>query len=162
MGHGYLEEDEAPRLRFGGKVLLIGAAILIVAVAVMFVMAVVQDIQNLDRFGTIEPARADNLLNLMVMILSVLILCFVIRDVSKGGSLFTSANTERFLIIGIMIVLKIIVSIVVQISIFAIYPGLNHGLAFPIDVILSGFMIFMLYYICKQGSRLQEDVENIV
>ncbi len=156
--------DEGKKVghRRGGLTLLVSAAMVIMALAVLFVVEAVQDIQNLSKFGTLEPAAADYLLNLMVMMLSVATLCLVIRDVMKGKSLFTDANAERFLIVGILIILKTIMSIIIQFVIFSVYPYLNKGVVFPMVLILSGIIVFMLYYIFKQGSRLQEDVDNIV
>ncbi|MBE6520072.1 MAG: hypothetical protein E7Z68_03020 [Thermoplasmata archaeon] len=162
MDECYPDEGKKAGHRWGGITLLVSAAIVIVALAALFAVEAVQDIQNLSKFGTLEPAASDYLLNLIVMMLSIAILCSVIRDVMKGKSFFTSANAERFLIIGVLIILKIVMSIVIQLVIFSVYPHLNNGVVFPIVVVLSVFVVFILYYICKQGSRLQEDVDNIV
>ena len=148
--------------RLGFTVLRVSAIIILVVAAIMFVVEIVQDIQELDKLGTIVPADVDYLLSLMLIMISVVVFYQIIRDASKGQSLFTDANTERFLIIGIIVVLKIVLSVVTQVVILLIYRHLAQDIVFPMDVVLFGFMIFMLYFICKQGSRLREDVDSIV
>ncbi|MBO4568922.1 MAG: hypothetical protein J5674_02965 [Candidatus Methanomethylophilaceae archaeon] len=134
-----------------------------VAISAAFLAAaVVETMGSVSRYGIPTGADADRLMSIVAIIAVVVLMDCVVRRIRAGVPPFAEENAGAFLLMAAVVLMKAVLSVIVQAAIFFADTGFGKSFLFPIDAIMAGGVFLVLYMIFKYGSTLQAEVQDLV
>ena len=86
----------------------------------------------------------------------------MIRRIRSGIPPFEEDNARSFFLMAVVVAAKIVLSIVVQATIFFSETALEKSFSFSIDALIAAVVLLAIYKIFKYGSTLQAEVQDLV
>ncbi len=139
---------------------LLSAAL--VATAVFFAYVVLQCLRSVERYGFPATTDVDLLTGCIALAGAILLLDGMIRRLRSGEPLFTLENARTFWLMALVVMVKVVVSVLVQAAISGANPAFRMNISFSVDALLVVLVLYLLYAIFKHGSSLQAEVQDMV
>ena len=139
---------------------LLSAAL--VATAVFFAYAMLQCLRSVERYGFPATMDVDFLTGCIALAGAILLLGGMIGRLRSGEPLFTLENARVFRLMALVVMVKVVVSVLVQAIISGANPAFRMDIVFSADMLLVVLVLYLLYAIFKHGSSLQAEVQDMV
>ena len=130
--------------------------------AAWFVVAMASGCGSIDVYGYLTGSDVDGLVGIAAAMGVILIFDRIIRSLRFGNPPFAEDHAYAFLLMAAIMVVRTVVSVLIQLSFFFMDSSIEYGIRISLDPLIAGVVFFVLYVVFKYGSTLQAEVQDLV